>query len=130
MITMVWLTYLSPAVDILLIAFVFYQVLLLIKGTHSVQVVMGLAVLMGMTLVIRHFLKLPAGIVVVVRVSVQPWDPGVIGRPTTVHTPPAGLVWVVSETNTVSPGRNLRFIKLLPVQLFPCAMIDPSARKT
>ena len=36
----------------------FYQVLLLIKGTHSVQVVMGLAVLMGMTFVIRHFLKL------------------------------------------------------------------------
>src|SRR5882724_6730310 len=60
MIQTVWATYLMPAVDILLIAFVFYQVLLLIKGTHSVQVVMGLAVLMGMTLVIRHFLKLPA----------------------------------------------------------------------
>jgi diadenylate cyclase len=55
-----WFGYLSPAVDVLLIAFVFYQVLLLIKGTHSVQVVMGLAVLMGMTLIIRHFLKLPA----------------------------------------------------------------------
>src|SRR5258706_5308260 len=60
MIQMVWGSYLLPALDILLIAFVFYQVLLLIKGTHSVQVVMGLAVLMGMTLVIRHFLKLPA----------------------------------------------------------------------
>src|SRR5258706_11690718 len=60
MIQMVWGSYLLPAIDILLIAFVFYQVLLLIKGTHSVQVVMGLAVLMGMTLVIRHFLKLPA----------------------------------------------------------------------
>ena len=60
MIQILWATYLMPAVDILLIAFVFYQVLLLIKGTHSVQVVMGLAVLMGMTLVIRHFLKLPA----------------------------------------------------------------------
>src|SRR5262245_39707911 len=55
-----WLNTLLPAIDILLIAFVFYHVLLLIKGTHSVQVVMGLAVLMGMTLVIRHFLKLPA----------------------------------------------------------------------
>src|SRR5262245_3758464 len=55
-----WLNTLLPAIDILLIAFVFYQVLLLIKGTHSVQVVMGLAVLMGMTLVIRHFLRLPA----------------------------------------------------------------------
>jgi diadenylate cyclase len=60
MMHLVWTSYLSPTIDILLIAFVFYQVLLLIKGTHSVQVVMGLAVLMGMTLVIRHFLKLPA----------------------------------------------------------------------
>ena len=60
MLESVWSTYFLPAIDILLIAFVFYQVLLLIKGTHSVQVVMGLAVLMGMTLVIRHFLKLPA----------------------------------------------------------------------
>src|SRR5882724_4758965 len=60
MIQILWTAYLLPAIDILLIAFVFYQVLLLIKGTHSVQVVMGLAVLMGMTLVIRHFLKLPA----------------------------------------------------------------------
>src|ERR1019366_10093179 len=60
MIVSLWSTILSPALDILLIAFVFYQVLLLIKGTHSVQVVMGLAVLMGMTLLIRHFLKLPA----------------------------------------------------------------------
>lgn len=55
-----WFTLLLPAIDIFLIAFVFYHVLLLIKGTHSVQVVMGLAVLMGTTLVIRHFFKLPA----------------------------------------------------------------------
>src|ERR1700733_5679007 len=60
MVQALWTTYFLPAINILLIAFVFYQVLLLIKGTHSVQVVMGLAVLMGMTLVIRHFLKLPA----------------------------------------------------------------------
>lgn len=60
MIASFWSTILSPTLDILLIAFVFYQVLLLIKGTHSVQVVMGLAVLMGMTLLIKYFLKLPA----------------------------------------------------------------------
>ena len=41
-----WNVFLSPAIDILLIAIVFYRVLLLIKGTASVQVVMGLAVLM------------------------------------------------------------------------------------
>ncbi len=56
----IWSAYLAPVIDILLIAFVFYHILLLIKGTHSVQVVMGLAVLMGMTLIIRHFLQLPA----------------------------------------------------------------------
>src|SRR3954470_17655493 len=55
-----WSFYLMPTLDVLLIAFVFYHVLLLIKGTHSVQVVMGLAVLMGMTLIVRHFLHLPA----------------------------------------------------------------------
>src|SRR5581483_8357190 len=54
-----WSTFLLPGVDILLIAFVFYRILLLIKGTASVQVVMGLAVLMGMTLVVRQ-LHLPA----------------------------------------------------------------------
>lgn len=58
--TEAWSFYLIPAIDILLIAFVFYRLLLLIKGTHSVQVVMGLAVLMGITLVARHFLRLPA----------------------------------------------------------------------
>jgi diadenylate cyclase len=60
MMEMIWSSVFSPTIDILLIAFAFYQILLLIKGTHSVQVVMGLAVLMGMTLVIRHFLRLPA----------------------------------------------------------------------
>src|SRR5882672_12542569 len=60
MMMQMWTNVLLPTIDIFLIAFVYYQVLLLIKGTHSVQVVMGLAVLMGMTLVIRHFLKLPA----------------------------------------------------------------------
>lgn len=58
--TTFWMSYIAPAADILLIAFVFYHILLLIKGTHSVQVVMGLAVLMGTTLIIRHFLRLPA----------------------------------------------------------------------
>lgn len=60
MITLIWTNFLLPALDILLIAVAFYQVLLLIKGTHSVQVIMGLAVLMAMTLVVRHFLRLPA----------------------------------------------------------------------
>jgi diadenylate cyclase len=55
-----WSHFILPATDILLIAFVFYRLLLLIKGTASVQVVMGLAVLMGMTLLVHHLLHLPA----------------------------------------------------------------------
>jgi diadenylate cyclase len=49
-----------PAIDILLIAYVFYRLLLLIKGTASVQVVMGLAVLMGTTLAVHQAKHLPA----------------------------------------------------------------------
>lgn len=55
----IWAQFLSPIVDILLIAYVFYRLLLLIKGTASVQVVMGLAVLMGVTLIVHQFLRLP-----------------------------------------------------------------------
>lgn len=55
-----WAILVSPAIDILLIAFVFYRLLVLIRGTHSVQVVMGLAMLMGVTLVVHYFLRLPA----------------------------------------------------------------------
>src|SRR3712207_1717455 len=56
----VWQNVLVPAADILLLAAIFYRLLLLIRGTHSVQVVMGLAVLMGLTLLVRHVLNLPA----------------------------------------------------------------------
>ena len=56
----VWSGFLIPAIDILLIAFVFYRLLLLIKGTHAVQVIMGLAVLMLTTLIARDFLHLRA----------------------------------------------------------------------
>lgn len=55
-----WSAYLLPAIDILIIAFVIYRVLLLVRGTHSVQVMMGLAMLMGATLIVRHLLPLPA----------------------------------------------------------------------
>jgi uncharacterized protein (TIGR00159 family) len=52
--------YLLPALDILLIAYILYRLLLLIKGTASVQVVMGLAVLMGTTLLVHQMKHLPA----------------------------------------------------------------------
>ena len=77
-----WFTYFVPAIDILLIAFVFYRLLILIKGTHAVQVIMGLAVLMVTTLIARDFLHLQAtswllenfwsGAVVILAVVFQP----------------------------------------------------------
>lgn len=78
----IWTTFLNPAIDILLIAFVFYRLLVLIKGTHATQVVMGLAVLMVATLVVRNVLQLQAsswlldnfwyGAVVILAVVFQP----------------------------------------------------------
>jgi diadenylate cyclase len=77
-----WSLYLNPAIDILLIAFVFYRLLLMIRGTHATQVVMGLAVLMVATLVVRNVLHLQAstwllenfwaGAVVILAVVFQP----------------------------------------------------------
>lgn len=77
-----WSYFLLPAVDILLVAFVFYRLLLLIKGTHAVQVVTGLAVLLVATLLVRNLLHLPAstwllenfwaGAVVILAVVFQP----------------------------------------------------------
>lgn len=60
MLNTLWSSVLLPAIDILLIALVLYRVLLLVRGTHSVQVLMGLAMLMGTTLVVRHLVHLPA----------------------------------------------------------------------
>ncbi len=57
-----WTSFLLPAVDICLIAFVFYRLLLLIRGTQSVPVIMGLAVLMGITVMLRYFIHLPASL--------------------------------------------------------------------
>src|SRR5438067_1466678 len=77
-----WTTLFNPAIDVLLIAFVFYRLLLMIKGTHATQVVMGLAVLMVATLVVRNLLHLQAstwllenfwaGAVVILAVVFQP----------------------------------------------------------
>src|SRR5882672_2377638 len=77
-----WHVFLNPAIDILLIAFVFYRLLIMIRGTHATQVVMGLAVLMVATLVVRNVLHLQAatwllenfwaGAVVILAVVFQP----------------------------------------------------------
>jgi diadenylate cyclase len=77
-----WTLYFNPAIDILLIAFVFYRLLIMIRGTHATQVVMGLAILMVATLVVRSLLHLQAsawlldnfwaGAVVILAVVFQP----------------------------------------------------------
>ena len=77
-----WSVFVNPAIDILLIAFVFYRLLLMIKGTHATQVVMGLAILMVATLVVRNVLQFQAstwlldnfwyGAVVILAVVFQP----------------------------------------------------------
>jgi len=76
-----WWGMIRPFVDILLMAFVFYRLLLLVRGTYTVQVLVGLLILMGLTLGVR-FLHLPActwiletfwgGAVVILAVVFQP----------------------------------------------------------
>ena len=51
----IWSVFLIPAIDILLIAFVVYRMLLMIKGTHAMQVVIGLAVIMLATLAVNFW---------------------------------------------------------------------------
>jgi diadenylate cyclase len=78
----IWSQFLNPAIDILLIAFVIYRLLLLIKGTHAVQVIMGLFILMVTTLFARDLLHLRtttwllenfwAGAVIILAVVFQP----------------------------------------------------------
>ena len=77
-----WEVFFNPAIDILLIAYVFYRLLIMIRGTHATQVVMGLAILMVATLVVRNVLHLQAstwllenfwaGAVVILAVVFQP----------------------------------------------------------
>jgi diadenylate cyclase len=48
-----WTHGLAPVVDILFMAYFFYRLLLLVRGTYTVQVLVGLAILMGLTLAVR-----------------------------------------------------------------------------
>lgn len=54
-----WSQYLVHVVDILLVAFVFYKTLLLIRGTRAVQIAVGIVIIAGMTL-LAEFLQFPA----------------------------------------------------------------------
>lgn len=54
----VWTTYLAPLVDISLVTYLLYRLMLLIKGTRAVQVLLGIVILLGGTVVVRDVLKL------------------------------------------------------------------------
>lgn len=54
----IWKNYLVHAVDIFLVAFLFYQLLLLIQGTRAVQIAVGIAIVALLT-VLAQFLGFP-----------------------------------------------------------------------
>ncbi|MFH0810191.1 MAG: diadenylate cyclase CdaA [Pseudomonadota bacterium] len=55
MLNVVWNIGLNDAIDILIVAVVIYEVILLIRGTRAVQMLVGLAILFGVFLISREF---------------------------------------------------------------------------
>lgn len=55
----IWFNYLIHGVDVLVVAYIFYRMLLLVRGTRSVQVLMGIFLIAVSTLVVNGVLKLP-----------------------------------------------------------------------
>lgn len=58
-ISLVWRLYLVHLVDILLVAFIFYHILLMIRGTRSAQVLTGVLILALATFFVQRVLRLP-----------------------------------------------------------------------
>lgn len=54
----IWSRYIVHLVDILLVSFIFYELLLLIQGTRAVQIVVGILIIAAMTL-LAHVLGFP-----------------------------------------------------------------------
>lgn len=59
LITSIYTTYLAPVLDILILAYVFYRILLIIKGTRAIQIILGILIILGLTIAVR-FLGLGA----------------------------------------------------------------------
>jgi len=55
----IWCKYLIHIVDILLVSFIVYRFILLIKGTRAVQVLLGVLVLVLVTFLVQKVLQLP-----------------------------------------------------------------------
>ena len=54
----IWNVYIANILDILILAYIFYRILLVIKGTRTIQVVIGLIVLVAVTIIARDVLHL------------------------------------------------------------------------
>lgn len=54
----IWNVYISNILDILILAYIFYRILLVIKGTRTIQIVIGLIVLVAITIIARDVLHL------------------------------------------------------------------------
>lgn len=54
----IWSTYIVNILDILIVSYIFYRTLLVMKGTRTIQVVIGLIVLVGITILARDVLHL------------------------------------------------------------------------
>ena len=56
--TQIWSTYIVNILDILIVAFIIYRILILIKGTRATQIVVGLIILVAITILARDILHL------------------------------------------------------------------------
>lgn len=57
--TDLWQNYLIHVVDILLVSYIFYRMLLLIRGTRAVQVLRGVVILAVATFLVQNVFRLP-----------------------------------------------------------------------
>ena len=54
----IWNVYIANILDILILTYIFYRILLIIKGTRTIQIVIGLIVLVAVTIIARDVLHL------------------------------------------------------------------------
>ena len=54
----IWNVYIVNILDIIILAYIFYRILLVIKGTRTIQIVIGLIVLVAITIIARDVLHL------------------------------------------------------------------------
>lgn len=58
LLTQIWSTYIVHVLDISIVAFIIYRILLLIKGTRATQIMVGLIILVAITIIARDILHL------------------------------------------------------------------------